>query len=102
MKCPYSQFDLLSSKTSLVKKVEDPEFVLKVKEIDERAEEPSTDNIAKHYGITNLDLINSPNYTKLCDDYYEEKVKWFIKELEAINLTHKEAWVFVMTMAKGN
>lgn len=106
MKLPYSKLDLLVALLSIK---EDKISVEKGEEITEEILErrlPS-DNarinilIAEHNGISVIDLINSPNYQTLCQEYVDSVYTELVTKLaEAFELTEKQAWAG-MAAAQG-
>lgn len=97
--CPYSDLELKIAAIGLANKFEDPEFVKKAEEVNNQAEQPTKENIAKFHGISVKDLIDSPNYKVLVEEYGDHKGKEIIRELEGIGLSNKEAWVVLASIA---
>jgi len=100
IKCPYNAFDLRMASMSLT----DEKIKEAVEGLDDALEEqfktnePTIlDRVAAYHGISKKDLIDSPNYQILCDQYSTNlfsATRAFIARKD--DLTDKQAWFIVM------
>ena len=105
IKCPYDETTLKLALLGLDKKMEDEELT---KKISIRLSEslPAYDKIelnkkiAQYNGISVLDLINSPNYDTLKQEYYQNIINKAIVILKEESFTDKEAWALI-TLSTG-
>lgn len=109
LKCPYSEIEILTSTLSMTSKVE--AFLTEKSEdyfqeeigriVSDLKNKDTTENMAKHYGVSALDLINSPNYTKLAEEYREALGTNLIAKLESsFGFSKKEGWAFLVHCLK--
>jgi len=106
IKVPYNKLELQIALLDVEKKFEDNKDALEklVKNLDETYGDNSkkTSLIADHYGISVIDLINSPNYKTLVEEYDEILAKKIISSLcSDVGLDDIEAWG-VITLLTGN
>jgi len=106
IKVPYTQWEMQIALLGIEKKFEENKEALEkvTAELGGKYGEGSkkTEAIASHYGITVLDLINSPNYSKLVESFDEMVMKEIIGALRSeVGLDDKEAWG-VMCLLTGN
>ncbi len=105
MEIPYTKFELLIALAELKLSLDDEEKLDKqLMEIENEmsAEFSATDKkelnelIAKHHGIGVVELINSPNYRLLCDEYKNDALKKLVKKtVEKMGITEKAAWAII-------
>lgn len=111
MKIPYDKFQLKMALVGLEKKFPgtetEEEMHEKLKMIaddlgdfatkqipDEKSE--INKKIAEFHGIQVVDLLNSPNYQILCDEYITDIVKQMVSRLKIdLVLNDVEAWAFL-------
>jgi len=99
MVCPYDQITLKLALLGLEKKMADDTLAEKVNSrlseflIADKAE--MNKKIAQHNGIEVIDLINSPNYETLKEEFSQTLVVRAIAILKEESFTDKEAWALV-------
>lgn len=102
---PYNALDMRIALLGVDSKFEENETALL--ELGDKLNEKYGSNkkttiMAEYYNISVLDLINSPNYKTLVEDYDEMITKELVQELcTKVGLTDKEAWAVVLHMT-GN
>lgn len=99
MVCPYDEITLKIALIGLERKIADESLAKKVNSrlSEFLVEDKSVLNkrIAKHNGIEVSDLINSPNYVTLKEEYSQTLVLKAIAVLKEETFTDKEAWALV-------
>jgi len=99
MKCPYDEITLKLALLGLESKMADDTLANKINArlsdflISDKAE--MNQKIAKHNGIEVVDLINSPNYTTLKEEFSQTLLLKAISILKEETFTDKEAWALV-------
>lgn len=99
IKIPYSSMEL---RVALLNFDENKFSEDKIKELKSEFEDLSNDKdqnkrVAEYHGISVEQLINSPNYKVLCEEYGESIIYEFVKKLkEKFETTDKEAWALVL------
>ncbi len=91
---PYTKLDLLVAlKTAepLIDKLTEKGDLLEPLPGDTDDPKEQKKAIAEHHGITLMELINSPNYEKLVDEFAEWGTKQYIKRLEGMGFDHKQS-----------
>jgi len=97
--CPYDQLTLKLALLGLETKMEDTSLAEKINDrlsdflVDDKAE--LNKRIAKHNGIEVTDLINSPNYKTLMEEYSQKLMMQAIDILKEESFTDKEAWALL-------
>ena len=62
----------------------------------------SKESISKYHGITIKDLINSPNYSTLVDEYVGSQIRQVISIFkEQGGFSNKEAWGLIIELAEN-
>jgi hypothetical protein len=97
MKLPYSQIDLMIALHSIKEGQISEEGAVKIgEEIAKRIpgeKKKLNKMIAEHNGISVIDLVNSPNYKVLCDEYRDDILRDLVKRLAIeFKLTDKQVW----------
>lgn len=104
MNCPYDEITLKIALLGLDKKMEDEALALRIKErmaeflITDKAE--LNKKIAEHNGVGVLDVINSPNYITLKEEFSRTLLLKSIDVLKEETFSDKEAWALI-TLATG-
>jgi len=99
MVCPYDEITLKIALLGLEKKIADETLAKKVNSrlseflIEDKA--VLNKRIANHNGIEVVDLINSPNYSTLKEEYSQTLILKAIGILKEETFTDKEAWALV-------
>lgn len=103
--CPHNELTLKIALMGIGDKFEDPNFEIKFKEI--MSDIYTSDNailnkkISEFNGISVLDLINSPNYTVLKEEFFKASLVKAINSLKEDGFSDKESWALIMA-ATGN
>lgn len=99
MVCPYDKITLQIALLGLEKKMADDTLAKRVNSrlsdflIEDKAE--LNKQIAVHNGIEVIDLINSPNYETLREEFSQTLIRRAIVILKEESFTDKEAWALV-------
>ena len=98
MKVPYIELELTIATIGLEDLIGDDEKL--ADDMDkatlELVKEPTPQNIANHFGITTLELANSPNRQQMSDEFMEIGVRCVINYLKTDKgFTDKQAWALV-------
>ncbi len=99
MVCPYDEITLKLALLGLEKKMEDMSLAEKINSrlaeflVSDKAE--LNRQIAKHNGIEVPDLISSPNYNTLMEEYSQTLMMKAIGILKEESFTDKEAWALL-------
>ena len=102
---PYTAFDMRIALLCVNSKLDENEAALM--ELGDKLNAKYGGNnkttlIAEHYNITNIELVNSPNYKILVEEYDEMITKELVQELcSKVGLTDKESWATVLHLT-GN
>ena len=97
--CPYDEITLKLALLGLEKKIEDSDLAERVHSrisdflVSDKAE--LNKQIAKHNGIDVIDLINSPNYGTLKEEYSTTLMMKSIDILKEETFSDKEAWAIL-------
>ena len=99
MKIPYSALELkvalLGIDSKIINDEKDEKFAEKISSFVPKNKNDLNKKIAEYNGVGVMDLINSPNYTILCNEYKEAVVKDLVRKVkDEFNLTSKQAWAF--------
>lgn len=110
MKIPYNELDIMVASIGLEGKLdaiskelggEDKVLAVLVSAVGNITNDNFTAKCAEHYGVTPADLINSPNYSTLKEDFEQVSVGTIIKNIETgLKLTNVEAWA-LFAQAQG-
>lgn len=104
MNCPYDEITLKVALLGLNKKMEDEALGNRIKErlseflITDKAD--LNKKLAEYNGVGVLDIINSPNYTTLREEFSKTLILRAIDVLKEESFTDKEAWALI-TLATG-
>jgi len=98
---PYNELELRIAAIGMEQKVEEHKDA--IKNILESKSSFSTEadrykEIADHYGITVVDLMNSPNLGTLLDKYGESIMLYIRKDLLDLGFEDKETWAFILVL----
>lgn len=96
---PYSKWDLIIAGTSLGDKLEASKLEELGKEFEGRMPPEMKDRnkkIAESHGISVKQLIDSPNYQILCDEYNKKVVQDLVSAIQKkLNITNIQAWAIL-------
>jgi hypothetical protein len=94
IKIPYTKTELVLAAITASSKIEEKqeELVKRLNEISIVNNGNVNEAVAKHNGITVLDLINSPNMQLLIEQWYSHNMEQAVKILKDYGLTEVEAW----------
>ena len=104
MNCPYDEITLKVALIGLNSKMEDESLAIRVKErmseflITDKSE--LNKKIAEHNGVGVLDIINSPNYITLKEEFSKTLLLKTIEVLKEETFSDTEAWA-IITLATG-
>lgn len=110
MESPYNKIELLAATISANKKLVaysekhgEPALEKAMNNLVEgHATDDLTGKIADHYKISRLDLVNSPNYKSLVDEFNVMTVKAIISDLkETFDFNDKESWAILLQATQG-
>lgn len=99
--CPYDDLEINIAALGLNNKLEvidamlnDPEFTVKFSAPASKAD--LNKDIANFQGISISELINSPNYNTLVEEYKNSEVHRLLEYLKSKGFSDKEAWAFLV------
>ncbi len=105
IKCPYDSITLKLALLGLDKKLEDDELAKKINirmsEFLVTDKSEINKKIAEYNGISVIDLINSPNYSLLREEFSKTLILKAIDVLKEESFSDKEAWA-LLSVATGN
>lgn len=112
VQCPYNELELLISLGAAAKKLEAYEEKngkdSVTKKLDESGLSSPPDKqlnqeVANFHGVSLETLVNSPNYSKLKDEYGEHKLKQLLEFFESeFGLDNKEGWsLLAQSLGRG-
>lgn len=99
IKCPYSPLEMMTTMVTF------PDYGKEVQEkagalIMEGLGKLTPPEIAKGYGITTLDLVNSPNFDTIMKAEAGKIVHGIARELVSqLGMTDREAWAILMALS---
>ena len=98
MKIPYSKLELSIALLEVEDLIGDDEkFAAEMEQATvDLVKEPTPQNIANHFGISTLDLANSPNRQQMNQEFMEFGVRTVINYLVSKKgFTDKQAWALI-------
>lgn len=98
IKVPYSKTELLLAAITACSKIEEnsEEIAAKLKKVSDE-DISLNESVAKHNGISVLDLINSPNMPYLVEQWRAHCMEQALLVFKEYGLTEKEAWSCVLS-----
>jgi hypothetical protein len=109
MNCPYDKRTLRLTALEVDSKLTDE----KIKKLEEIVEKQNTFNdisdkqvlnerVSKENGVSVVELINSPNYEKLIDEYTTKLAYELIEQIKSkVGFSDKEAWTLLVLAVYG-
>lgn len=102
MRIPYSEIQLHTALIGLKKKLNEEnqkkleELTIEFKVLLPDEKKSLNQTISQFHGISVEQLINSPNYSILCQEYKEHVLKKLAQSLkEKIGVTDEQAWALI-------